>query len=113
MWGESLFPTSPQPAEFGVGRVALSVVEGFSSCCPDAGVGKGFSGRIWSRRGGGMSLAERPYMVSRNTRDGLIHRHHANREGSLLPPDVVWTSHEAGVAKRQLNVSCLIDDERA
>ena len=69
---------------------------------------------VWgSIRLGGMSLAERPYMVSRNTRDGLIHRHHANREGSLLPPDVVWTSHEAGVAKRQLNVSCLIDDERA
>ena len=41
VWCESLFPTSPQPAEFGVGRVALSVEEGFSYCCSEAVVGKG------------------------------------------------------------------------
>ena len=42
------------------------------------------------RRGACVSLAERPYMVSRDTPcDGLIHRHSRKREGSLLPPAMV------------------------
>ena len=60
-----------------------------------------------------MSLAVRPYMVSRNTPGRLDPPSSRKREGSLLPPAIVWTNHEAGVAKRQLNVLCLIVDERA
>ena len=58
-----------------------------------------------------MSLAERPYMMSRDTPGRFDPLSSRTREGSLLPPAIVLTNHEAGVTKRQLNVLCLIADE--
>ena len=52
-------------------------------------------------------------MVSRDTPGRLDPPSSRKREGSLLPPAIVLTNHEAGVAKRQLNVLCLIVNERA
>ena len=52
-------------------------------------------------------------MVSRDTPGQLDPPSSRKREGSLLPPAIVLTNHEAGVTKRQLNVLCLIGDERA
>ena len=64
--------------------------KGSRTAVPTLGLVRGIFGRIWSLGGGGMSLAEETlYGVQRYPRDGLIHRHHANREGSLSPPDVV------------------------
>ena len=62
---------------------------------------------------GGVSLAERSFMVSSVPRDGWVPRLRAMGEGRLLPLLVVRPSHDVGVARRQLNSLCLIGCEIA